>query len=327
MRKQVLTLLALVGSALLAPATLNAQTIIHDRTGSLATPGGTAIFNFTNPRGTSYFHDAYQIPLVAGRKYTIRMRSTAVGPDSYIYLRNPSGTVVIQDDDGDYSVQIWSSKMEYTPTVSGTYILHCTTFSGGAQFPYRTWTEEVTQQPAPPPTPLAVPGQAGGSLTSTDPQAGNPRNTNGGYYYDRYVVTLTQGRDYKFNLNASGDPYLFLLGPTGATLAQNDDANGSLNSEIKFTAQTSGQYILVATSFSQNAQFSYTIITADLSPGTPGTAIIPNVRAIPSDLDRNEAYSWLRESPRLGDRIPAEVSIHSVCRHGVIQSPLDRKRV
>jgi hypothetical protein len=103
----------------------------------LASGGGTlSASNPLNPRGASYFANVHTITLTAGNTYTIRMRASTVGPDSYLYLLSPTGALVASDDDGDFNIQIWSSKMTYAATTSGTYSIIATSFSGGQSFGY-----------------------------------------------------------------------------------------------------------------------------------------------------------------------------------------------
>ena len=69
---------------------------------------------------------------------------------------------------------------------------------------------------------------------------------------DWFRIALSAGGTYRFNLNGNslGDPTLYLRDAAGTQLAFNDDANASLNSQINFTATTSGTYYLDAGAFS-----------------------------------------------------------------------------
>lgn len=55
-----------------------------------------------------------------------------------------------------------------------------------------------------------------------------------------------------------GDTYLYLEDPTGDTVASNDDWDG-LNSRIQHQLESSGQYRIVATSYSDDATFPYVL--------------------------------------------------------------------
>jgi hypothetical protein len=67
----------------------------------------------------------------AGVKYTIRLRRLQQQPhfDPYLYLYDPDGQLVAQDDDGDGNL---NSKIVYTPTVNGLFMMKCTGLGGSA---------------------------------------------------------------------------------------------------------------------------------------------------------------------------------------------------
>jgi Ca2+-binding RTX toxin-like protein/methionine-rich copper-binding protein CopC len=85
----------------------------------------------------------------------------------------------------------------------------------------------------------------GGSAVSGSIETANDR--------DWFRVALTAGTTYKFNLNLSSgslDPFLRLLNESGSQIKDNDDfAPPSLNSQITFTATSSGTYYLEAKGF------------------------------------------------------------------------------
>jgi hypothetical protein len=80
------------------------------------------------------------------------------------------------------------------------------------------------------------------------------KNVNGGGVNNNrvckeYVIDLEAGKSYVINLDAPNfDAYLRLAHGNGQVIAENDDANGSLNSEIRFTAAETKSYLVVATS-------------------------------------------------------------------------------
>jgi hypothetical protein len=161
--------LAVAGWALLGPtpwaSVAQAQTSVTllDVTTSLTA------YSAPNPRGTTYFNQNHTIVMTAGGSYTLRTKTgTTIGAtlnngyyDTYIYLLDPSGNVVAQDDDsngyngGDGGT--FSSKISaYTPTVSGTYTLVVTTYSPGQAMQYEVI---ITGPPgATPPTPVPTTG-------------------------------------------------------------------------------------------------------------------------------------------------------------------------
>lgn len=84
---------------------------------------------------------------------------------------------------------------------------------------------------------------------------------------DWYKVSLTAGVKYTFALNridASGlDCYLRLLNSAATQITFNDDSNGTLNSQIIYTAPASGTFYLAASSYAgaTNGQYSLSVST------------------------------------------------------------------
>ena len=101
---------------------------------------------------------------------------------------------------------------------------------------------------------VGVGGSVAGALDNQDCQLGWST------YTDRWELTLTQETAVQIDLTGStlGDPYLFLTttaatdptdpGQAAEVLAENDDANGTLNSRIDITLQP-GSYIIWTTSY------------------------------------------------------------------------------
>ena len=68
---------------------------------------------------------------------------------------------------------------------------------------------------------------------------------------DWFAINLAAGQSYQFNLDGAtnfglADPKLTLYSASGAYLADNDDAGDSLNSQLIFTATSSGKYFVGA---------------------------------------------------------------------------------
>ncbi|MFN9909881.1 MAG: PPC domain-containing protein, partial [bacterium] len=83
---------------------------------------------------------------------------------------------------------------------------------------------------------------------------------------DWFSVALNAGVTYRFNLNGNGlnDPTLALRDAAGVQLAFNDDANGGLNSQIDFTADSSGTYFLDAGPFGAGVG-AYTLFASSIT--------------------------------------------------------------
>ncbi|HKY45811.1 MAG TPA: M12 family metallo-peptidase, partial [Pyrinomonadaceae bacterium] len=108
----------------------------------------------------------------------------------------------------------------------------------------------------------------GGSSANGSLGAGDCRSPSRGveHFADRYSFSGNAGQRLSITLNTTSglDPYLFLIGPDGYVVAQDDDGNGSVNSRIptsgtSFTLPDTGTYILEVTSFSRLETGSYTL--------------------------------------------------------------------
>ncbi|ETD86967.1 M10 family metallopeptidase C-terminal domain-containing protein [Rhodobacter capsulatus] len=85
---------------------------------------------------------------------------------------------------------------------------------------------------------------------------------------DGVRINLVAGQTYQFNLNGGtlGDSYLRLYDAAGNQIAYNDDFNGT-NSQITFTATTSGTYFLEAAGYSSYTG-SYALTAITVAPPT-----------------------------------------------------------
>lgn len=86
-----------------------------------------------------------------------------------------------------------------------------------------------------------------------------------GSFADDYVLSgVTPGQQVQINLTSTAfDPYLQIVDEaTGQEVAFNDDATGSLNSELVFTVPTAATYRVRVTSFGSAAVGDYTLTTS-----------------------------------------------------------------
>ena len=99
---------------------------------------------------------------------------------------------------------------------------------------------------------------------------------------DWFAVTLSAGATYKFSLESQsgglGDPMLKLYGLSGLLLLSDDDSGLLLDSEINYTASTSGTYYLEAQSstsaYASGSQTGvYKLSASNLSPTYTVTAV------------------------------------------------------
>ncbi len=80
----------------------------------------------------------------------------------------------------------------------------------------------------------------------------------------RYTFSAAAGTTVSLELNASFDTYMYLIGPGGNVVTQDDDGGGGLNSRIpatsgEFMLPTTGTYTVEITSYATNITGSFTL--------------------------------------------------------------------
>jgi hypothetical protein len=175
----------------------------------------------------------------------VDIEMTSEPGDTYLFLLDPSGQVVAENDDYDGL----DSRIEYQLTESGEYTIIATSFSEDATFLYELSVREGSA-----PTDLrsiSVGQTRTGELDSGDPNENRFRG-----YYEPVSLDADAGQYLDIEMTSQGDTYLFLLDPSGQVVAENDDFDG-LNSRIEYETRESGEYTIIATSFSEDATFEY----------------------------------------------------------------------
>jgi len=131
-----------------------------------------------------------------------------------------------------------------------------------------------------PGTPILAGQTLNGSLAADCPSSQRP-----GRFARYYAFTATEGQQITIAMNAGGfyDSYLYLLGPTGSVLANDDDSGGTSNSLLTYTVQAASTYTIEATSYSVGVTGAFTVsltfglpagitCTFTPNPATPGAA-------------------------------------------------------
>jgi len=110
------------------------------------------------------------------------------------------------------------------------------------------------------------------TLRSTDPITFDSRR-----FRNDYLLTgISAGEQVQVNLNADFDTALVLINAaTGKVLGFNNNSNGTLNSQLTFTAEAGVDYLIRTTSFTPNATGDYTL-TTNAGTAVPGTPITGN---------------------------------------------------
>jgi hypothetical protein len=154
--------------------------------------------------------------------------------------------------------------------------------------------ELFAQAPTPTVTPFAVPGDPHcgqfGVLSCPGPTSAGAQLTTAdcllfdGSYYDVFRLSGTEGQTVTISLSSGAfDTFLFLLDPDGNSFAQNDDfPGGGTNSRLVVTLPSTGEWTVIANSFSPDQFGSYTL-SLSCSGGLAPTAT-PLAGSPPSDI-------------------------------------------
>lgn len=118
-----------------------------------------------------------------------------------------------------------------------------------------------------------------GSLTIGGSQSGNLEIQGD---TDWFRVTLTADREYRFSLDGNFDTYLNIYNSSGTLVAENDDGGSGLNSQLVYTASSTGDYYAVASAYDDASTGSFAISVNDISPSAPTDPLPPTT---PSDID------------------------------------------
>jgi hypothetical protein len=227
----------LAGNWLAAHTGYNFSTRVGDDFGSTtATNGRLAVGQSINGAiEVGGDTDWVAITLNAGQSYRFTLDGGTLA-DPGLTLYSASGIRITSDDDSGPGL---NALLTYRPTTTGTFFLGASGYSAQSG----TYTLAAA---------LAVTDDFSATTATTGRVtvggAAVPGNIETVDDMDWFAVSLTAGQSYRFNLNANGlpDPLFAIFSATGDLLAADDDSGGGLNSQILFTAPTSGTYYLAA---------------------------------------------------------------------------------
>ncbi|MBS1790616.1 MAG: pre-peptidase C-terminal domain-containing protein [Acidobacteria bacterium] len=132
------------------------------------------------------------------------------------------------------------------------------------------------------------------------------------FYADRYRFSASAGQKVVVSLKSSSfDTFLYLIGPNGAVIAQDDDSGDGTNSLIPgagfLALPESGSYVIEVTSYAANAVGAYSLsLSTDCSSGfsiTPtsmgfsgagGTASVTVTGPAGCNWTANTSANWIR---------------------------------
>lgn len=206
---------------------------------------------------TESFHKTYVYKMTKGNTYQIDMITRNF--DAFLRLEDPKGTQVAADDD---SGGMLNARIIYRAPADGDYTICAMSLGSGSTGKYTLLVKELVAKDTKPIQLKLEKGQVSvrAELTATDARYGQ-----GQKIHKAYAVTLEKGKKYQIDhIFPNFDAYLYLEGPDGQVLAQDDDGGEGLNSRIIHTAANDGTYRIIATSLGGRSTGAYTLTVREV---------------------------------------------------------------
>ncbi len=217
--------------------------------------------------------DWYRVTLTANHVYQFDLKGSPSGsgtlPDTVLRLLDANGNEITSNDDLVIGSNV-ESRIIYTASTSGTYLLAAQSFQSLYSGTYRLSAFDLVGGPADLPADTSTNGAVtpGGTTVGSLDGAGDA---------DWYLVWLTPGHSYHFDLrgvpSGSGtlaDPLLRLLDGAGNQVAINDDAGGSTESSIIYSPLQAGVYYVSAQAYNDLYAGTYALSVTDGLPDVAG---------------------------------------------------------
>jgi len=260
----------------------------------------------------AYRYDSYSIAARAGQRLEAVMRSAAF--DTYLEVYGPGqdAEALFSDDDG--LGEGTDSRLRFTATQDGAYVLRARTLSGLEGGAYTlVLTERPQARPAPRPGRIRLGQNVQGRLASNDPE------TDEGGAYDAFAIRARAGERLAIDLTSEAFDPIVRIGrmENGAftELAMNDDGpETGLNSRLVFTAPQAGEYVIRATSLNGAGKGTYTPRVAEgpgPAPRQPieiGATVQGELTASDGKGESGRAADAYRFSGREGQRVRIDMS-------------------
>ncbi|HYD11510.1 MAG TPA: PPC domain-containing protein [Allosphingosinicella sp.] len=203
-----------------------------------------------------YRYDEHMLRLEAGRRYILRVEASDFDPIARLYAAGED-TVLAENDDGGDGL---NSRISFVPETTGDYALRVAPLANDGRGSYRASAEVAPPLPAPltmfQRMSATVWRDYEGALTNGD---GDGQD---GTKVDDYLVRFEAGQERFIALEAADfDAVVQVLRvdgrERGEPLASNDDGGNSLNSLLRFRAETEGDYIVRVTSLGAGGRGTY----------------------------------------------------------------------
>lgn len=189
--------------------------------------------------------DFWTISVAASQRTRLDLTSTTF--DTYLYVYDANGALVVADDDGGGAS---NSRIDRV-FAAGSYLVAVTSYAVGATGNY-TLALAAGGDPCATAMPIALGEALSGALTSGDCRSGER-------WLDRWTLTVPASRNVRLDLTSGAfDTYLVLLNASEGTIAEDDDAGEGANSRIERTL-AAGTYVILVTSFASSATGAYAL--------------------------------------------------------------------
>ena len=201
----------------------------------------TSEAQLTSRLETKQDHDWFRMELISGYTYTFRMNKLGGDLDAFLTLRDAQGREVTHNDDSGGSR---NSLVTFTADRTGVFFLDASSFASGSSGAYE----------------IKVQTEIVHSGSETDFEYVSELTAS--KKHQLYRLELLAGRKYRFEMNSKEagyfDSYLYLRDAKKNEIVHNDDRTEiDRNSEIEFTATSSGVYYLDATSYEEKCSGKY----------------------------------------------------------------------
>lgn len=204
-------------------------------------------------------YDEHVLRLEAGRRYIIKVESSAFDTMARLYKAGEDDVVAENDDGGDGT----NSRISFVPETSGDYTLRVAPLANDGRGAYRASVELAPPLPAPLTQFRRMSALVfrvyEGALTNADGEGGS-----NGARVDDYLVHFERNQERVIMLDSPTeggfDPVVQVLRASNREaepLASNDDSGGSLNSFLEYKADEAGDYIIRVTSFAADGRGRY----------------------------------------------------------------------
>lgn len=197
------------------------------------------------------FYDSYSIQGRAGQRLNLAADSDEF--DTYLILVSPSGE---QEENDDAEGHGTNSRLSARLAETGEYRVLVTSYGPNETGAYELAieTEDADE------TETAANRPIRGRLQQGDLQR------DGGKFYDSYTFLGEQGQTVTIDLTSGElDTYLYLRTPSGREQS-NDDGGEGANSRMSLTLEETGEYVVMASSFSSGQTGAYEL-TIDIAGG------------------------------------------------------------